>query len=217
VFISVIVSLLFSRSNLKENLLDGLIGGFIGAGVVLLTAWIAWKELGEIKNTNSANFIHKLKGDFFKEETRNLITLISLDAIKFTERNGESYFEVDDEKLKNIPDEVKKNLTKKKLYTPYEVDDLLLGHFEDIGLFERKGILDIEMVYEEFEWYIRTVFENSEVNKYIQSERKDESDVYDKFEYIYNKCKSFGKNKMEKNSVLVWKTKWWIKEKLKLD
>jgi multisubunit Na+/H+ antiporter MnhB subunit len=65
VFISVIVSLLFSRSNLKENLLDGLIGGFIGAGVVLLTAWIAWKELGEIKNTNSANFIHKLKGDFF--------------------------------------------------------------------------------------------------------------------------------------------------------
>jgi len=185
----------------------------------LLLASIALTQLEKIENTNSADFIHKLKNDFFKGETRNLITLIDLDALKFVENDNMQYFEIIEEKLKDFPEEIVNQLTQKKFYTPYEIDDLLLGHFEDVGLFEQKGILDIEMVYEEFEWYIRTAFENCEIKKYIEYSRKDgkDKDVYDKFEYIYYKCKSFGKCKMEKRSKIFWKIKWWIKEKLKLD
>jgi len=201
IFISVIVSLLFLRLNLKESLLDGLIGSFIGAGVVLLAVWIAWKELDEIKNTNSADFIHRLKkNDFFNEKTRNLITIIDLDALKFVENDNMQYFEIIEEKLKDFPGEIVNQLTQKKFYTIYEIDDLLLGHFEDIGLLEQKGILDTEMVYEEFSWYIETVYENCEIKKYIEWSRKDKEDegIYDKLEYIYYKCKSFGKCKREK-------------------
>jgi hypothetical protein len=219
IFISVVVSPLFFRFNLKENLLDGLIGGFIGAGLVLLTAWIAWKELDEIKNTNSADFIHRLKNDFFKEETRNLITLIDLDSLKFIEDDDIPYFEVVEEKLENFPEDIKNQLSEKKFYTAYEIDDLLLGHFEDIGLLEQKGVLDIEMVYEEFSWYIETTYDNCEIKKYIKYSRKDgeNEDIYDKSEYLYYKCKSFGKNKRENRSKVFWKIKWWIKEILKLD
>jgi hypothetical protein len=48
-----------------------------------------------------------------------------------------------------------------------ELDDFLLGHFEDIGLFEEKGLIDTEMVYEEFSYYIFEVFENPEIKKYL--------------------------------------------------
>jgi len=219
IFVSVIVSPLFFRFNLKENLLDGLIGGFIGAGVVLLTAWIAWKELDEIKNTNSADFIHRLKNDFFKEKTRNLITLIDLDALKFVKNDDNPYFEVVEEKLKNFPEDIRKQLTEKKFYSSYEVDDLLLGHFEDVGLLEQKGVLDIEMVYEMFSWYVETIYENCEIQRYIKHLKRIQNgkDIYDKLDYIYNKCKSFGKCKRENRSKILWKIKWWIREKLKLD
>jgi hypothetical protein len=86
-------------------------------------------------------------------------------------------------------------------------------------LFEQKRILDIEMVYEEFSWYIETAYENCEIKQYIEYSRKDDKDkdVYDKFEYIYYKCKSFGKCKLENKSKFIWKLKWWIKEILKID
>jgi hypothetical protein len=218
IFISVIASPLFFYFNLKESLLDGLIGGFIGACIVLLTTWIAWKELDEIKNTNSADFIYKLKNDFFKEDTRNLITLIDLDALKFIENGDMPYFEVVKEKLENFPEDIMDRLTQKKFYAAYEIDDFLLGHFEDVGLLEQKGVLDIEMVYEEFSWYIETTYENCEIKKYIEYSRRDEEDkdIYDKLEYIYYKCKSFGKSKIEIRSKVLWKIKWWIKERLKL-
>jgi hypothetical protein len=187
----------------------------------LLFASIALTQLEDIENTNSADFIHKLKNDFFEEKTRILLTLIDLKAIKFIDNGNTAYFEVieDAPRLKDLPDDIKRNLTEKKFYTLHEIDDFLLGHFEDIGLFEQKRILDIEMVYEEFSWYIETAYENCEIKQYIEYSRKDDKDkdVYDKFEYIYYKCKSFGKCKLGSKSKFIWKLKWWIKGILKID
>ena len=193
---SILISSLF---NLNNNLLDGLLSGFIVASVTLLLVRIAWKELDKMVNINSADFIYRLKNDFFTEETRNLITLIDLDAIRFVNNNGIVYFEVIEKKLKDFPEEIIRLLTQKKFYSPYEIDDLLLGHFEDIGLFVQKGVVDIEMAYKEFDWYVKTTYENDEIQKYITHLREFEGgDIYDKFEYLYQEFKKLGKLKREK-------------------
>jgi len=219
IIISVFLSFYLLCFNLKENLLDGLLGGLIGLSISSLAILIAWEELEAIKNTNSADFIHKLKNDFFKENTRILITLIDLEAIKFVKNENIVYFEVIEEnpKLNSLPNDIRKQLTEKKFYTVHEIDDFLLGHFEDIGLFEQKGILDIEMVYEEFGWFIEIVFENCEIKKYIKYEREVDEDIYDKFEYIYHKSKSFGKCKLKNKNKFIWKLKWWIIRRLNIN
>ena len=47
------------------------------------------------------------------------------------------------------------------------MDDYVLGHFEDIGLFWEKGILDIDLIYEEFADYIETVYESKIFKEYL--------------------------------------------------
>jgi len=199
VVIFVVLSPLFSYLHLKEVLSNSLVGSILVVSGAFLTACIAWIKLDEIKNTNSADFIHRLKNDFFKAESRNLITLINLNAIKFIKKGKIQYFEVVKEGLENFPEDIRNQLTQKKFYTTYEIDDLLWGHFEDIGLLERKGILNIEMVYEGFGWYIQITYENSEIKKYIESEENEEhKDIYDNLKYIYSKCKKFGEKKQKK-------------------
>lgn len=69
--------------------------------------------------------------------------------------------------------ELKKNkhkLIEKPLhkYTTTEVDRLILGHLDDLGVFEKKGIIDIDTVYEEFSEYIENIWKNPAIATYIQ-------------------------------------------------
>ena len=189
---------------LKENLLDGLIGALIGSCITLLLIWIAWRELEGIRNTTSADFIYRLRNDFFTPEARNLFILVDLNAIKFIKKKGENdivYFEVDEEKLKDWPDEIKKDLTAKKFYISYEVDDILLGPLEDVGLYLKRKIIEIEMTYPEFGWYVKRIYENEEIKKYVEYLRKKEGeDVYENLEFLYNKCKKFKEAKTYEKS-----------------
>jgi hypothetical protein len=169
--------------------------GLMTTNAELLIAYVAWIQLNKIKKANSAEFIHKLKRDFFTKEARNLMTLIELDALKYVNNEKLPYFIVLEERIASLPGEIKKELLNKMLYTAYEIDDILLGHFEDIGIFEENGILDIKMIYEEFSWYIETVYKNYEIQRYLKNERDDDKEIYSKFEHIYYKCKKLEQSK----------------------
>lgn len=166
-----------------NSLFDGLMGALLGVFITAIVAFIAYWQLSAIAKTTSTDFIHKLRNDFFVATTRILIDHLVDNRIFYREILGEAsqneesssspdremgYFEVDPTSiLPTFPDMLKKKLLKKKYYLEVEIDDFLLGHFEDIGLFEEKGLIDTEMAYEEFSYYILRTFENEEIKKYI--------------------------------------------------
>jgi hypothetical protein len=96
------------------------------------------------------------------------------------------YFEV---RIDPSMPEVMKSAIDRKAYSGYEVDDFLLGHFEDLGMLKAKNIIDIDMVYGSFSWYIEMVWKNREIQKYIEVQRKEEGqNIYEHFEDIYVAC-----------------------------
>lgn len=185
---------LFQLSLIRENLLDGLVGALIGSAVNLILILITLKQLRVISSTSRADFIHRLKNDFFTPQTRKLFILVDLEAIRYVSKNnGEVvYFEVEEEKFKNYPEEIKKEIIEKKFYTQYEIEDILLGPLEDIGLLLENGIIKIDMVYPEFCYYVKRIYENNEIRKYIEDIKKvDGEDIYKYLETLYCRCKEY--------------------------
>lgn len=194
---------------------NGFLSGFAAASFAaffsFLLVLVGWWQLDKIHSTSNADLLYKLKGDFFREESRILIYLIDDDYIKFVVDNTDPdnevcYFKVDVDKIINskLPQEIKEYLTKKKHYTTDEVDDFVLGHFEDAGLFWERGILDIDLIYEEFADYIEIVYESKIFREYLDYINKlgqtgqEEGDYYDKFKRIYKECKHYGTIKKKK-------------------
>ena len=180
---------------------SGIIGSILGAFFAAFLVWVAWEELGSLGKTSSADFTHKLKNDFFRPETRILVTLLDCDALEYRPNaTGNTrafpYFEVIPSAIDNtgLPEDIRTTLTSKQYYSAWEVDDLLLGHFEDIGMFEQRGIIDFQMVYDEFSWYIGTAWNNDNIKEYIRGQRAEENTnrveiaIYYFFQYIATKC-----------------------------
>jgi hypothetical protein len=212
-----------------NDFFSGIVGSVIVSLLTAILIWIAYYQLKSLFQTTNADFIHKLKNDFFKEETRKLFHLVEHDYILFREGIGDSdkcrhvsgiceqhktdesekeyFFEVNCEKIEHsgLPKEIQQVLLEKKFYSSYELDDFLLGHFEDIGLFETKGVIDIEMVYEEFSWYLKASFENCQIQKYMEALGED---FYDKFKYVYKKSESYSEIKEANKAVWLWKIKY---------
>ncbi|MGA2467295.1 MAG: hypothetical protein ABSH06_23465 [Thermodesulfobacteriota bacterium] len=175
--------LFYWNPSCENALFDGLLGALLGVFITTVVALIAYFQLSSIAKTTKADFIHKLKNDFFVEPTRILIDHIVEDRLlhrEISDRNPRTdasvsssdrkmgYFVVDETAiLTNFPEMLKNKLMEKRYYLEVEIDDFLLGHFEDIGLFEEKGLIDTDMAYEEFSYYIWNTFENEEIKKYI--------------------------------------------------
>ena len=203
-------------------------GGFAGAAATVSISfgllYVAWSQLKGISDVTIAEFVYKFKNDFFGKDARELMMLFDIGALKYKNRNLNEtevdnlenyfdYFEIDNNLIDTMPlgEKRKKIIKDISSFTAYEIDDFLLGHFEDIGIFEERGFIDIVSVYDEFSYYIENVWNNCEIKKYILNER-DESgaDIYEKFEYIYKKCASYGKAKKENRNILVWRIKWFF-------
>jgi hypothetical protein len=190
-----------------DNLLSGMIGALLGAILTLLLAYVAWRQLNQVARTQSASFVLEIKSEFFQEGTRALVTLIGEGLLKFVQQGTpkSSYFETDMESLAqlDLPEPLRSMMEKKQFYSTYEVDDLLLGHFEDLGLLTRLGIVELNMIYGMFSWYIEETWENEAIKSYIESERSTsedieteeadtiDADIYEDFEYIYTACKNY--------------------------
>jgi len=192
----------------------------------IATVWIiytAYYQLCESNQTSKATFIRNFSDNFFNPETRDLIMLLDMDALDFKIHKIEygvddptnkdcPYFEIDSRVLDQlqIPEKKKEGLTQRKVYSSYEIDDLVIGYFEDLGAFEKKGLVDIREVYNHFDWYVQMVWENTEIQKYIASQRDNEKsgdDIDENFEYIAKRLKSYGKMKSENKCFWLWKTK----------
>ncbi len=186
----------------------------ISTALIVIVAYYQLKKF----NTNTiADFMDRFKKHFFTESTSNIMTLLDYGAFIFKTKEinyGEDipideipYFGIDE----NISGQLNKFVKVKEIYSAYELDDKLLGHIDDLGTFEKRGILDISMIYEFFDYYIEATWENGEIKKYVEWQRTGDeknSDVYDNLEYIYNKCKSFGEAKRKNRWLWLWRLKW---------
>ncbi len=198
-----------------EGYYSGILGSVLAALFAAFLVWVAWVQLNKLSKTSSADFIHKLNTDFFTPEARTLMSLITCGALEFKSEGRTScwfritnfiepssnieaqpYFEVNLNKLNKtkLPKEIKKRLRKWKYYSAWEVDDFLLGHFEDVGRLEQRGIVDFQMVYDVFSWYLKTAWEYDPIKEYIRSQRDGKKDaridtiIYNQFQYIVTKC-----------------------------
>ena len=107
--------------------------------------------------------------------------------------NNKRRFKLNEEKLESAPiaKKEKEKLKSKQIYVDDEIDDEVLGYFEDIGNYEKKGLLDFELIDTAFGYYIKQIWKNSEMKNYINWLRFDSEDAdedsYKGFEYIYKK------------------------------
>jgi len=185
-----------------------------------ILAGVAYWQLRRFNKTTRADFINRFTKDFFNKSTQEIIILLDYSALKFKVSEIEygedipkrewTYFLID----KNITGQFKPKMANEKdKYTAFEFDDDLLGHFDDLGTFEKEGILNISLIYDVFSYYIELVWENEEIQKYIkwqQDDNEDFGDMFENFEYIYKKCDSFGKAKRNHQWIWLWKIKWFF-------
>ena len=138
---------------------------------------IAYFQLNASHQTQKADFAHRLKNDFFTDETRELMMLFSMGFIEFLNNENKDdedsvnktisefvHFKVNNDAIKRLNTILSSNGEKKeykKFYTDSEIDDLLLGHMEDIGFLLKQGSIDILATYELFGDYIITVWEHT--------------------------------------------------------
>src|SRR4030042_558030 len=123
----------------------------VAASATIALAWLAFWQLRKISETATADFALKFKHDFFTEEARELIMLLEHELLEFKiGEDGMAYFELIKKENRSehsgvtCYDFVRESRNK---YSSYEIDDFLLSHLEDLGMFEFKGILDIDYVY----------------------------------------------------------------------
>lgn len=173
-----------------------------------LLAIIAYLQLTASHKTQKADFAHRLKNDFFTRATSELVMLFDMGLIHFTVTEDDAqeslidthiHFKVNVEAVKKLNSKLTdkgKDKEVKNYYADVEIDDLLLGHFEDIGVLLKQNSLDIETVYELFSVYVIATWENEEIQKYINWIRdniENGSDAYDNFEDVYKRVISYKK------------------------
>lgn len=215
VVFSLIVSSEWFRKGYEHQFYSGFLGSILATIFAAFLVWVAWEELSKLRKTSSADFIHRLDNDFFTPKTSNLVSLIDYEALEFCpNEQGQPYFKVDFNKLNktNLPEELKGYLSKRMYYSTWEVDDSLLGLLENVGILERKGIVDFQMVYEVFSWYLKKAWDNDHIKKYIIYSRRCEETmhidtfIYYHFQYIAIKC-------LEYDDLHSWYSRLWWKLK----
>ncbi len=157
---------------------------------------IALQQLGGIKKISRADFAKRFMDTFFTSETRTLFTLLMNSALEF------EVLQIKDsagEAMDRLPYlRIKKDVAgqlgglvlidkERTGYSSFEVDDLLLGFFDDLGWYEKKGLIDLETIKQAFGYYISESYENEQVQRYLADE--DNKGKYGDFRYVYDKVK----------------------------
>ena len=183
-------------------------GTMITAIGTLLIVAIAYFQLQKANKISQADFDQRFKDDFFKKETQQLFMLFQYNLLVFKIEpvTGDDYkfpyFELDRKKIDANPIYSMYLPENKYRFSSYEIDNLLLGHFEDLGLFYKKKLMNIEFIYSGFSYYIEEIYENDEIKKYIRWSRDNEGnendyaeDTFEDFDIIFKKVKCYEKRK----------------------
>jgi hypothetical protein len=163
---------------------------FVTAVATILLAYIAYTQFGNLLAVNEQNakavaatFLNEFKEGFFTEQQRVLILLIEKKLLKF--HKDEGIFEnIAPKNLKLKFPEI--SFLQRKYYLTQEIDDYLLGHFEDAALLRNDGVITLEDAEQHFEYYLSTTLENEEIAMYIQwVQDEDHSDTYKRSQELY--------------------------------
>lgn len=125
-----------------------------------------------------------------------MFTLLLNSALEFAVRKIEvAGDEIDELSYLCIKTEITEQLkgivsfdAEKMGYSAFEVDDFLLGHFEDVGWYVRRKLMDLHTVYQSFGYYVIATREHQEIQKFLDHQRAKEFS-YDDLEWLYKQCK----------------------------
>jgi hypothetical protein len=206
-FVLLIVALVVGACwGTRQQFVDGVLGGAAGAAagavITLVLVWVAMEQLEGIDETSqrsasiaSADFVLRLSEQYFQDQTRILIHLVDADYLQFKRdaNLAESYFEVDTARVEKstLHVDVKQALTKRRIYSTYDMDHFLLGVLEDLGFYEQARILDVSMIYNNFSWYIEIATANPAVKEYVEASRAEDPSVWAQLDYILKQCREF--------------------------
>lgn len=145
---------------------------------------LASVQLRALVKTSNADFIHKLNGDFFTPESRVLRKLLDDPALTFRAEADKGQF--------LLAGEIK--------FTDHDLDDLVLGPLESIGIFHKAGAIDLTETYEMFGWYALRVWEKEVVQQYVRwlRARDDGADLYDHLQKLHDECEAYHRAKIQR-------------------
>ncbi len=132
--------------------------GLVIATVALVV--IGYIQLPALREQANADFLLKFNRDFFDNEiNKKIIPAIEENEILLKKTGGE--------------------------FTEYQLDDYL-GYYELMSQYEKKGIVDFELIDEMFGHYISLAWQNNEIKEYIEELRKNTKDprYYKPFEEL---------------------------------
>jgi hypothetical protein len=169
-------------------------------GVIAMTAVIgviyAGRQLHNIRRTSQADFAKRFIDSFFTSETRALFTLLMNSALGFDVRiikNGDEedrlpYFPIKPEIVEQIKGLIEPTPADRTGYSGLEVDDLLLGQFESLAWYVKKGLIDYDTALENFRYYLVHVWENPAIQKYAAD--GDNEGMYENIRNLYARFKA---------------------------
>jgi hypothetical protein len=199
-----ITSVLYDREGVIKNMVGHLLQwvrhtfcdptifwSMVTAIGTLLLAWIAWKQLSGLAQTSRADFIFRLKSEFFNPRSKPLLFLIEEDLIDFILEGETGYFvikDANDERVKSLMRYF--GFTENRIPTQ-EIDDLILGILEDVGMFQRKGVITLEDVYGVFDTYVVEINDNPAIREYMKYSRggRGNADVWAEFRMLVKRLK----------------------------
>jgi hypothetical protein len=170
------------------------------AAIVLVTALAALFGLIQLRNircTSRADFTKRFIDSFFVADTRTLFTLLLNSALEFDIQK----IVIDGREIDELPYlRIKKEIVEqlkgivpfdplKTGYSPFEIDDFLLGPFEDVGWYVRRKLIDLTTADQGFGYYMIETLEHAEMKKFLEHQRKHEFS-YDDLEWLYKKFKA---------------------------
>lgn len=169
-----------------------------GIAVIVAAAGVAVAliQLGGIKKISRADFAKRFLDTFFIPETRTLFALLMNSALEFEvleikDKAGEIIDRLPYLRIKkDVADQLRGIVpveNERSGYSAFEVDDLLLGFFDDLGWYQKQGLIDLETIKQAFGYYICISHENEQLKRYLADE--DNEGKYGDLRYIYEKVK----------------------------
>jgi len=160
----------------------------------LILVLFTYIQVSRYENSMKADFAHRMKKDFFNESQRNILFLFNNDLLEFKLfTNSDSsvyfpYFSLNKERVKYFQnDSIKLLPNVKDSYTTYEIEDLILNHFEDLNLYRKNGLIDDEYLYNGYTWYVESMYENKQIVKLLEwmNSGSEKNDSYSGFKELY--------------------------------
>ena len=75
-------------------------------------------------------------------------------------------------------------------YLTHELDDFLMGNFEDAALLLKRKIIDEKDADQNFGYYLKLTCENPEIKRYINWAQNDDPEIYKNMIGLYEKLYS---------------------------